>query len=392
MKKTTDGMQTIAIHAGESPDPTYGDLVTPIHLATAFHFGSTQRGADLFNGQEEGFVYTRWGNPTIAVLEKRVAALEGAEAGLATSSGMAAIVTCILANAKAGDHVVSAKAIYPSAFHVMNTNLRALGIETTFVDATDPVNIERAINPKTRVVYLETPANPLLSVSHLSAVSKIVREAGIVSICDNTFATPINQHPIKLGIDIVLHSATKYLNGHGDAIGGMIVGTEGFISKARTGTLYHFGGVLSPFNAYLILRGTETLPLRVRQHNSSALSVAGFLEGHAHVSRVYYPGLPSHPQHELACRQMSGFGGMVSFELRGGVEAGARMMDRMKLCSLATSLGDARTLISHPASTTHSVVSRESRELQGVSDGLVRLSVGLEDVQDIIEDLDQGMA
>jgi methionine-gamma-lyase len=389
METDKHGIQTTAIHAGEKPDPTYGAVVTPLYFATTFHLGSTEHGAALFSGKEEGYVYTRWGNPTVSVLENRVAVLEGAEAGLATASGMAAIATSLLANAKAGDHIVAAKAIYPSAYRLMDQNLRALGIGTNFVDASDPQNIAAAIRPNTRLVYLETPANPLLALSDLEAISQIAHSAGAITICDNTFATPVNQQPLKWGIDIVVHSATKYLNGHGDAVGGMILGKREAISAMRWGTMIEFGGVLSPFNSYLILRGTETLPLRVRQHNANAQAVAEYLEGNSHVSRVFYPGLASHPQHSLARKQMSGYGGMISFELRGGLEAGARMMDRVKLCTLATSLGDVRTLISHPASTTHSVVSRESRELQGVTDGLVRLSVGLEDVQDIISDLEQ---
>jgi methionine-gamma-lyase len=391
MGEESRGLQTTAIHAGEKPDPTFGAVVTPLYFATTYHLGSTERGAALFSGEEDGYVYTRWGNPTVSVLENRVAALEGAEAGLAAASGMAAILTSILANVKAGEHIVSGKAIYPGAFHLMDQNLRAMAIETTFVDATDPQEIEAAVRPNTRVIYIETPANPLLALTDLESIAVIAKSKGLVTICDNTFATPVNQQPIKWGIDIVIHSATKYLNGHGDAVGGMILGNRDFITHARKEVLIQTGGVLSPFNSYLILRGTGTLPLRVRQHNANALAVADFLEHHPRVLWVSYPGLASHPQHTLAKKQMSGYGGMISFELNGGIEAGARMMDRMKLCTLATSLGDVRTLISHPASTTHSPLSREVRELQGVTDGLVRLSVGLEDVQDIIQDLDQGL-
>lgn len=392
MENRRPGLQTTAIHAGELPDPAHHALVTPLYLSTTYHFGSTKRGAALFSGEEEGYVYTRWGNPTINVLEQRVAALEGAEAGAATGSGMAAIVTSIMAFARSGDHIVAAKAIYPSAYHVLDQNLAKLGIETTFVDATDPQNVASAVRSNTRVIYTETPGNPLLALSDLEAIARIAKEAGAISICDNTFATPVNQAPIKWGIDVVIHSATKYLNGHGDAVGGIILGTRELISRIKTDTLIYLGGVLSPFNSYLILRGTETLPIRVRQHNSNAMQVARFLEGHRRVSSVAYPGLESHPQHALARKQMSGFGGMISFEIRGGLDAGARLMDRLELCSLATSLGDVRSLISHPASTTHSVLSSESREMQGVTDGLVRLSVGLEDVEDIIADLDYGLA
>ncbi len=391
---TTDhefGLQTLAVHAGEAPDPTTGALVPPLTLATTYHLGTTENGAALFSGEKEGYVYTRWSNPTVSLLERRVAALEGAEAGIATASGMAAISTALLANLKAGDHVVAAKAIYPSTYAVLQQDFSSYGVETTFVDATDIENVADAIRPNTRVVYLETPGNPLLALCDLQEIARIAREAGAVSICDNTFATPINQNPIQLGIDIVLHSATKYLCGHGDAVGGLILGRKEFIERTRTHTLRYFGGIMPPFNAYLITRGTMTLPLRVKQHNANALAVARFLEKHPAVASVSYPGLESHPQHLIAKKQMRGFGGMVSFELKGGLEAGARMMDKVRLCALATSLGDARTLISHPATTSHVVVSRKERLKQGVSDGLVRLSVGIEDEQDIIADLAQAM-
>jgi methionine-gamma-lyase len=392
MDKTAQGLETIAIHAGEAPDPTTGALVPPLVFSTTFHFGSTEHGAALFSGVEEGYVYTRWGNPTVEILQKRIAALEGAEAGLATASGMAAIATCLLATVQAGDHIVAARTIYPSSYHFFEHNLHAFGIETSFVDTTVTENVANALRPETRAVYVETPGNPLLAVCDLEAIARLAHAAGAILICDNTFATPINQQPIKWGADIVVHSATKYINGHGDAIGGMILGSRDLIQQAGVETLRYFGGIISPFNTYLLLRGTQTLPLRMRQHNENALGVARFLEGHPRVQWVSYPGLASHPQYEVARKQMSGFGGMVSFEVKGGIQAGAQLMDRLKLCALATSLGDVRTLISHPASTTHTVLSREARLDQGVSDGLVRMSVGLEDVRDIIADLDQGLA
>lgn len=384
-------LQTLAIHAGEQPDPTTGALVPPLVLATTYHMGTTENGAAVFSGEKEGYVYTRWANPTVSVLERRVAALEGAEACVATASGMAAITTTLLANLKAGDHVVAARAIYPSTLAVLSQDFSQYGIETTFVDATDIENVADAMRPNTRVVYMETPGNPILALCDLTEIARIARGAGAVSICDNTFATPINQRPIDLGIDIVLHAATKYMCGHGDAVGGLIVGKREFIEQTRVHTLRYFGGILAPFNAYLITRGIVTLPLRMKQHNENAMAVAQFLEQHPGVASVSYPGLPSHPQHLIAKRQMSGFGGMVSFELKGGLEAGARMMDRVRLCALATSLGDARSLISHPATTSHVVVSREARLMQGVTDGLVRLSVGIEDVNDIIADLAQAL-
>ena len=387
----TKNLQTLAIHAGEEPDPTTGALVPPLTLATTYHMGSTENGAALFSGEKEGYVYTRWANPTVTVLEKRVAALEGAEACVATASGMAAITTTLLANLKAGDHVVAAKAIYPSTFAVLSQDFSQYGIETTFVDATDIENVADAMRPNTRVVYMETPGNPLLALCDLEEIARIARDAGAVSICDNTFATPINQRPLELGMDIVIHAATKYLCGHGDAVGGLIVGRKEFIERTRTHTLRYFGGILAPFNAYLITRGITTLPLRMKQHNENAMHVAQFLENHSAVASVSYPGLVSHPQHLIAKKQMRGFGGMVSFELKGGLDAGARMMNKVKLCALATSLGDARSLISHPATTSHVVVSRVERIKQGVTDGLVRLSVGIEDVNDIVADLEQAM-
>lgn len=388
MSDPKSGIQTRAIHAGEQPDPITGALVPPITLANTFHLGSTNQGAELFSGEREGYVYSRWGNPTLRILEKRVAALEGAEDAAGAGSGMAAIFSAVMSIVRSGDHIISAKAIYPSTYHLFDDDLRGWGIETTFVDATDLENISDAVKPNTRMIYVETPGNPLLSIVDLAGVSEIARRSKATTVCDNTFATPINQNPLALGIDVVVHALTKYLGGHGDAVGGIVAGKHDFIESVRTGAVRYYGGVLSPFNSYLILRGIQTLPLRMRAHNENAMLVARFLEGHPAVAWVRYPGLGSHPQHEIAKRQMrGGFGGMVSFELKGDMQAGISMMDRVQLCSLATSLGDVRTLISHPASTTHVVVSREQRLLQGVTDGLVRLSVGIEDVQDIISDL-----
>jgi cystathionine beta-lyase/cystathionine gamma-synthase len=386
------GLQTIAIHAGESPDAATGALVPPLHLATTYHLGTAENSAAIFAGEKRAYVYTRWANPTVSAFERKAAALEGAEAAVGTASGMAAIASAILTVVKAGDHIVSANAIYPSTYHLMVTQLASLGIETTFVDATDPADVERAIRPATRLIYLETPGNPLLSLCDLEAIGSIARSAGVATICDNTFATPVNQRPLESGIDVVVHSATKYFCGHGDAVGGLVAGRTALIERCLTEPLRFYGGVMAPFNAYLMLRGTITLPLRMERHNANALAVASWLESHPAVASVSYPGLPSHPQHELAKRQMrGGFGGMVCFELTGGVEAGARLMNAVRVCSLAVSLGDARSLITHPASTTHSVVTREARLAQGVTDGLVRLSVGLEDVEDLIADLESGL-
>jgi cystathionine beta-lyase/cystathionine gamma-synthase len=392
MTKHTLGIHTTAIHAGESPDSATGALVPPIHLATTYHLGTAENSAAIFAGEKEAFVYTRWANPTVATFERKAAALERGEAAVATASGMAAIASAILTVVKAGDHIVSARAIYPSTYHLMVQQLGSLGIESTFVDATDAANVAAAIRPTTKLIYLETPGNPLLSLCDLQAIGATARAAGITTICDNTFASPINQRPLELGIDVVIHSATKYFCGHGDAVGGLVISNKAFVEQCLTEPLRYYGGIMAPFTAYLMLRGTTTMPLRVERHNANALRIAQWLEQHPAVSQVNYPGLPSHPQHALARRQMTGgFGGMVCFDLKGGVEAGARLMNAVRLCALAVSLGDARTLITHPASTTHSVVSREARLAQGVTDGLVRLSVGLEDVEDVIADLEQGL-
>lgn len=391
MSDKKPGIHTLAIHAGEAPDPQTGALVPPVHLASTYHLGTAENGAAIFAGEKEGFVYSRWGNPTVAILQERVAALENAQAALCTGSGMAAIMTAVLNVVRAGDHMISATTIYPSAYHLFDVELRALGIDTTFVDATDARNVAAALRPNTKLIYLESPGNPILALCDFEAIAAIARDADATTICDSTFATPINQRPLDFGIDVVIHSMTKYFCGHGDAVGGVIAGSADFVKRCADEPLRYFGGILSPFNAYLILRGTMTLPLRVERHNANALAVARFLEQHPQVSWVSYPGLESHPQHALAQKQMRGFGGMVCFDLKGGVQAGARLMNSVKLCALAVSLGDARSLITHPASTTHSVVSREQRLSQGVTDGLVRLSVGLEDAEDIIADLERGL-
>jgi methionine-gamma-lyase len=386
------GPHTIAIHAGEQPDPSTGALVPPIQLATTFHLGTADNGAAVFGGDKEAYTYTRWGNPTVAGFEHRAAQIEGGEAALATASGMAAIACAVLNTVKAGDHIVSARAIYPSTVHFFTQQLGALGVASTFVDATDPEQVFDAVQPNTKLIYLETPGNPVLALCDLAAVATIAKDRGIATICDNTFATPINQRPLDLGIDTVVHSATKYFCGHGDAIGGLVIGRKPFIESCLKEPLRYFGGIMAPFNAFLMSRGSQTLPLRMARHNANALALATWLEQHPAVAWVRYPGLPSHPQHALAKRQMpGGFSGMLCFEVRGGIEAGKRLLDAVSVCSLAVSLGDTRTLITHAASTTHSVVSRDARLAQGVTDGLVRLSVGLEDLEDLQADLDAGL-
>ncbi len=385
-------MYTQAVHAGERPDPTTGDSLAPIHMATTFYLGTAEEGAALFTDEREGFVYNRWGSPNQLMLEEKVAALEGAPAALATATGMAAISTALMSVVKTGDHVVAADSLYSGTQHILAHEFPRLGIETTMVDASESANVANAIRPNTALIYLETPGNPTLKISDIAAISAIARPRGILTMLDNTFATSVNQRPRDLGIDVVLYSATKYMAGHGQAMGGMLVGSREFIDKARNGALRYLGGTISPFNAWLIMLGMHTYPLRVERQNATALELARFLEDHPQVAWVRYPGLESHPQHAIARKQMRGFGGMICFELRGGVEAGARMMNRVKLATLAVSLGHTKTLICHAASTTHSTLTQEERLAAGVTDGLVRLSVGLEDLEDLMKDLDQAMA
>ena len=387
----SDHMHTQAVHAGEHPDPSYGDSVAPIHMATTFYLGTAEEGAELFTGAREGYVYNRWGSPNQTMLEEKVAALEGAETALATATGMAAISTALWSILKAGDHVVATDSLYSGTQHIIAHELPRFGIETTMVDATDPGNIERALRPNTVLLYLETPGNPTLKISDIAACTAIAKRHKLITLLDNTFATSINQRPLALGVDATLYSATKYMAGHGQAMGGMMVGSRALIDKARNGALRYLGGSISPFNAWLIMLGMHTYPLRVERQSQSALELARWLEDHPAVEWVRYPGLESHPQYAIARKQMRAYGGMICFELRGGVEAGARMMNRIKVATLAVSLGHTKTLVCHAASTTHSTLSAAERQAAGVSDGLVRLSVGLEDLEDLMQDLDQAM-
>ena len=401
--KKYKGKSTEAIHAGETfstfptgtQDSQVGKtgipLLPPIYQNSTFQFQSASECASAFIDEESGYVYTRWGNPTQKVLEEKLAALEGGEAALATASGMGAISTALLTALVDGGHVVAMENLYSATFQLLNEDLTKMGVETTFVDATDLDKIERAIRPDTKVMYLESPTNPLLKLVDLSACAEIAKAHDIMSIIDNTFATPCGQQPITVGIDIVLHSMTKYLSGNGAVVAGAIVGEKPFIARAQKGALRNFGAVISPFNAWLTLLGIPTLPLRFEKHCENALCIAAFLEEHPAVAWVRYPGLPSHPQHALAKRQMNGFGGMITIELKGGRAAGEALVNRLEICSLAVSLGDVRTLVCHPASTTHSHVPIEVRQWTGVTDGLVRFSIGLEDVEDIISDLEQAL-
>ncbi len=382
------GFATKAIHGGHQENAA-GALVTPIYQASTFVFDSAEQGGRRFALEEDGYIYTRLGNPNATELEQKIALLEGAEAALATASGMGAITSAFWTALKAGDHVVAADTLYGCTFAFINHGLTRYGVDVTFVDVTDPENVRQALRPNTKVVYLESPANPTMDIADIETISKLAHSIeGCLVFVDNTYCTPYLQRPIELGADVVLHSATKYLNGHGDVIAGIVAGKKEFIDQVRLfGIKDMTGSVLSPFDAYLICRGLKTLALRMEKHCANAMQVAQFLESHPAVDVVYYPGLKSFPQYELAKKQMKLPGAMIAFELKGGVEEGKKLMNNVQLCTLAVSLGDTETLIQHPASMTHSPYTKEEREAAGIPDGLVRLSVGLEDVEDIIADL-----
>nr|WP_314657476.1 methionine gamma-lyase [uncultured Fusobacterium sp.] len=383
---------TTAIHAGTLKN-LYGTLAMPIYQTSTFIFDSAEQGGRRFALEEAGYIYTRLGNPTTTVLENKIAALEEGEAGIATSSGMGAISSTLWTVLKAGDHVVTDKTLYGCTFALMNHGLTKFGIEVTFVDTSNLDEVKNAMKENTRVVYLETPANPNLKIVDLEALSKIAHtNPNTLVIVDNTFATPYMQKPLKLGADIVVHSVTKYINGHGDVIAGLVVTNKELADQIRfVGLKDMTGAVLGPQDAYYIIRGMKTFEIRMERHCKNAKKVVEFLNKHPKIEKVYYPGLETHPGYEIAKKQMKDFGAMISFELKGGFEAGKTLLNSLKLCSLAVSLGDTETLIQHPASMTHSPYTKEEREAAGITDGLVRLSVGLENIEDIIADLEQGL-
>ena len=386
------GLGTTAIHAGTLKN-LYGTLAMPIYQTSTFIFDSAEQGGRRFALEEAGYIYTRLGNPTTTVLENKIAALEEGEAAVATSSGMGAISSTLWTVLKAGDHVVTDKTLYGCTFALMCHGLTRFGIEVTFVDTSNLDEVKNAMKENTRVVYLETPANPNLKIVDLKALSKLAHtNPNTLVIVDNTFATPYMQKPLKLGADIVVHSVTKYINGHGDVIAGLVITNKELADQIRfVGLKDMTGAVLGPQDAYYIIRGMKTFEIRMERHCKNAKKVVEFLNKHPKIERVYYPGLETHPGHEIAKKQMKDFGAMISFELKGGFEAGKTLLNNLKLCSLAVSLGDTETLIQHPASMTHSPYTKEEREAAGITDGLVRLSVGLENVEDIIADLEQGL-
>ena len=375
------GFATKAIHAGQSPDPTTGAIMTPVYLT------STYVQQEL--GKNKGYEYSRVSNPTRTPLEQNIAALEGGKEGLAFGSGTAA-VDAIMHLLAPGDHVIVSRNVYGGTYRIAKMIWEQFGLKYSFVDTTDITRIEAAVTPATRMLFIETPTNPTIEISDLSACAAVAKKHGLLSVADNTFATPYLQQPLAFGIDVVVHSLTKYLNGHSDMLGGLVVTSDPKVIERLRFMQKAVGGILSPFDAWLCLRGTKTLAVRMKQHCENAMQVARWLATQKRISRVYYPGLEDHPGHALARRQMRGFGGMISFEL-GSLAAAAAFLKGVRLCALAESLGGVETIITHPATMTHAAIPAEERAKIGVTDGLVRISVGIEDAEDIIEDLDRAL-
>jgi methionine-gamma-lyase len=387
MKK---GFNSTAVHGVGDHDPL-GSVTTPIYQTSTFSFKSAEEGARCFSGESDGFIYTRIGNPTIDEFEAAVAALEHGYKGIATASGMAAVNTVYLTYLGQGKHMVSHNAVYGPSRGIMEALYPRYGVESTFIDTTDLEQVVKAIRPNTSLIYLETPANPTIGISDIAEIGRIAHEKNIPVCVDNTFCSPYLQNPLDLGADIVLHSLTKFINGHADIVGGIVIPKTEEDYKRLNYTMINIGCNMDPHQAFLARRGLKTLGIRIDRAQENAIQVAAFLEKHPKVEWVRYPGLPSHPQYELGKKQMRGPGAMISFCLHGGLEAGRKMMNNVKFCILAVSLGGIETLIQHPASMTHSKLSREAKLQGGITDGLVRLSVGIEEAEDIIADLEQAI-
>ncbi len=386
------GFATKSIHGGRQKD-SFGSLCEPIYQTSAFTFETAEQGGRRFALEEEGYIYTRLGNPSCTTVEQKISLLEGAEASVASASGMGAITSAIWSSVRQGDHIVAGETLYGCTFEFLSHQICKFGVEVTFVDVRNPENIKAAMRPNTKVVYIETPANPNLYIADIKAIADVTHQnPDAILMVDNTFATPYITRPIELGADVVLHSATKYLNGHGDVIAGFVSGKKEFIDMVRlVGIKDMTGAGLSPFNAFLISRGLKTLSIRMEKHCDNAQKIAEFLESHPAVETVTFPGLPSFPQYKLAEKQMSLPGAMISFEVKGGIEGGKKLLNNLELIAISVSLGDAETLIQHPASMTHSTYSAEELKEYNISEGLIRLSAGLEDVDDIIADLRQSL-
>ena len=384
------GFNSKLIHAGDYQDE-FGSPVTPIYQTSTFSFKNAQHGADLFAGKEKGYIYTRIGNPTINVLENKLAELENGYRGIALASGMAAVSTVYMSVLKQGDHMISTGAVYGPSRGVMETHFSKFGVEYSYIDTSDLELIEKSIKTNTKLLYLETPANPTIQLTDIRKASEIARKHGILVCVDNTFSSPYLQKPLDLGADIVLHSLTKFINGHADIVGGAIIAKDKELYNTIRKAMTYMGGNMDPHQAFMVIRGVKTLSLRIDKAQESAMKVAEFLENHPKVEWIKYPGLKSFEQHELAKEQMNGFGSMISFGLKGGYEAGKTLMDNVHLATLAVSLGGVETLIQHPVSMTHAGVSKENKLAAHITDGLVRYSVGIEDVEDLIDDLDKAL-
>jgi len=385
------GFKTKAIHAGQETDPATGAVCTPIYQTSTFAFASADEGAARFSGEDDGYIYTRLGNPTIRALEDCVTSLEGGYRGLATASGMAAVSAVYMATLGQGRHVVSSRSVYGPSRVILEKHFSRFGVEASFVATEKAEDIEAAMRPETSLVYVETPANPTIEITDLAKAAEIAHAHGALLCVDNTFCSPYLQRPLEHGADIVLHSMTKFLNGHADVVAGMLVAKNEEVFDLLRGVVVNLGGTIDPHQGWLVMRGIKTLPMRIDYAQKNAMALARMLEEHPKVRWVRYPGLESHPARDLVKRQMDGPGALFSLELTGGYEAGKRLMDNVKLMTLAVSLGGIETLIQHPASMTHAGMTQEGRELAGITDGLVRLSVGCEDIKDLMGDLEQAL-
>jgi methionine-gamma-lyase len=382
------GFNSKLIHAGAFEDEL-GSATVPIYQTSTFKFKNAQHGAECFAGESDGYIYTRIGNPTIKAFEDNIAALENGFGGIATSSGMGAVTSVYMALLGQGVHMVSTASVYGPSRGVIEQDFSRFGVEASFVNTSNPQEVRDAIRPNTKVLYLETPSNPTMELTDIEEMVKIAKEHDLIVVVDNTFSSPYLQKPLDMGVDVVLHSITKFINGHADIVGGVIVTkTEELYKKIRHAMVY-MGCNMDPHQAFMVIRGVKTLSIRIDRAQKSAMEVAKYLEQHPKVAWIKFPGLESHPQHELAKKQMKGFGSMISFGVKGGLEAGKKLMDNVKLCMLAVSLGGVETLIQHPASMTHAAVTPEGKIKAGITDDLVRFSIGIEDVEDIIADLEQ---
>jgi O-succinylhomoserine sulfhydrylase len=383
-------LETLAVRAGIERSQ-FGEHSEALYLTSSFVFKSAAQAAARFGNQEPGNIYSRFTNPTVSMFEQRLAALEGAECCISTASGMSAILSCVMGLLKSGDHIVCSAGVFGATVQLLGGIMKRFGVDTTFVSGTDPAGFRSAVTPRTRLIYIETPSNPLTEVYDIPALSAVAKNAGALLAVDNVFATPVLQRPLDLGADVVIHSATKYLDGQGRTLGGAVLGKRQVVYEGVYGFLRTAGPTLSPFNAWVMLKGLETLHIRIEAQSAGALELARWLEKHPRVERVYYPGLPSHPQYELAKRQQKGPGAIVSFDVKGGKEAAWRVVDSTRLLSITANLGDTKTTITHPASTTHGRITPEARAAAGISDGLLRVAVGLEAVLDIQADLARGL-